>query len=95
MLTGKQKSYLRGIANKQKAIFQIGKEGLSYNLTKSLSDALEAHELVKISVLKTCTDDFKELTFDLAMNTHSEVVQTIGRTILLYRKSKEQKIQLP
>lgn len=95
MLTGKQKSYLRGLANKQNAIFQVGKEGLSYNLTKSLGDALEKHELVKISVLKSCADDFKELTFDLAMNTHSEVVQTIGRTIVLYRKSKEQKIQLP
>lgn len=95
MLTGKQKSYLRGLANTRNALFQIGKDGLSHNLVRTVEDSLEAHELVKISVLKTCTDDFKELVFDLAMNTHSEVVQTIGRTIILYRKSKEQKIQLP
>ncbi|SJZ79218.1 ribosome assembly RNA-binding protein YhbY [Anaerorhabdus furcosa] len=95
MLTGKQKSYLRGLANTRNALFQVGKDGLSYNLYKTIEDSLEAHELVKVSVLKTCTEDFKELAFDLAMNTHSEVVQTIGRTVVLYRKSKEQKIQLP
>lgn len=95
MLTGKQKRFLRALANQQRAIFQIGKEGLSYNLSNSVSDALEAHELVKLSVLKTCDTDLKELSFDLAMNTHSEVVQTIGRTIILYRASKEKKILLP
>ncbi|MEG0076444.1 ribosome assembly RNA-binding protein YhbY [Anaerorhabdus sp.] len=95
MLTGKQKSYLRGLANTQRALFQIGKDGLSHNLYRTVEDSLEAHELVKVSVLKTCEEDFKELAFDLAMNTHSEVVQTIGRTVVLYRKSKEQKIILP
>ncbi|MEG0176508.1 ribosome assembly RNA-binding protein YhbY [Anaerorhabdus sp.] len=95
MLTGKQKSYLRSLGNTRRALFQIGKEGLSYNLYRTIEDSLEAHELVKVSVLKTCDTDFKELAFDLAMNTHSEVVQTIGRTILLYRESKEAKILLP
>lgn len=95
MLTGKQKRYLRSLANTRKSLFQIGKDGLGYNLYNTVSDSLEAHELVKVNVLKTCTTDFDELAFDLARNTHSEVVQKIGRTIVLYRASKERKIQLP
>ncbi len=95
MLTGKQKRYLRALGNTQKALFQIGKEGLSLNLFDTVSDSLKAHELVKVAVLKTCTVDVKELSFDLAMNTKSEVVQIIGRTFLLYKPSKERKIQLP
>ena len=83
MLTGKQKRYLRALATKERAVFQIGKEGLSHNLFKTVSDYLEAHELVKVSVLKTCDTDFDELAFDLAMYTESEVVQKIGRTIVL------------
>lgn len=89
MLTNKQKKYLRGLGNTRKSLFQIGKDGLSYNLFNTVSDSLEAHELVKVNVLKSCTEDFEELTFDLAANTHSEVVQVIGRTILLYRRSKK------
>lgn len=95
MLSGKQKRYLRSLAVNERALFQVGKDGLSYNLFDTLSDSLEAHELVKVHFLKTCTGDLKELAFDLAMNTHSEIVQTIGRTVVLYRPSKERKIQLP
>ena len=95
MLTGKQKRYLRALATKERAVFQIGKEGLSHNLFKTVSDYLEAHELVKVSVLKTCDTYFDELAFDLAMYTESEVVQKIGRTIVLYRCSKEHLITLP
>jgi putative RNA-binding protein, YhbY family len=95
MLTGKQKSYLRGIAQTDKAIFQIGKDSLSDNLFTTVDNALRTRELVKISVLKTAPDDTKELAFDLARQTKSEVVQVIGRTIILYRRAKEPKILLP
>lgn len=96
MLTGKQKSYLRSLAQSERAIFQIGKDGISDALINTLMDALKARELVKLSVLKTApTDDFKELAFDLARLTKSEVVQIIGRTIILYKKGKEPKILLP
>ncbi len=95
MLTGKQKSYLRRIAQTDKAIFQIGKDSLSDNLFTTVDNALRTRELVKISVLKTAPDDTKELAFDLARQTKSEVVQVIGRTIILYRKAKEPKILLP
>lgn len=95
MLTGKQKSYLRGIAQTDRAIFQIGKDSLSDNLFTTVDNALRTRELIKISVLKTAPEDTQELAFDLARQTKSEVVQVIGRTIILYRKAKEPKILLP
>ena len=95
MLTGKQRSYLRVIAQTDKAIFQIGKDSLSDNLFTTVDNALRTRELIKISVLKTAPEDTKELAFDLARQTKSEVVQVIGRTIILYRKAKEPKILLP
>ncbi len=95
MLTGKQKRYLRSLAETQPAIFQIGKEALSDNLIDTVDKALEARELIKIRILKTAPEDTKELAFDLAMNTRSEIVQIIGRTLILYRRSREHKIILP
>lgn len=96
MLTGKQKRYLRSLAVNEKAIFQIGKEGLSDNLYVSLKEALKARELLKVSVLKTCDLDINEISIELCANTSSELVQKIGKTLVLYkRNSKEQKIILP
>ena len=94
MLTTKQKSKLRSLAMTKKSIFQIGKDGLSENLFKGLNDALEAHELIKISILKNCSLNINEAAFDIASKTNSEIVQIIGRNIVLYRKSKKQLIQL-
>lgn len=95
MLNNKQKSFLKAQANSLNAIFQVGKDGCTYNLFKTVDDSLTAHELIKISVLKTCPSDVREVAFDIAASTKSEVVQIIGRTIILYRPSKERKIQLP
>lgn len=95
MLSGKQKRYLRSLAMDEKAIFQIGKDSLSDNLIDQVNNALKARELVKISVLKNAPGDVKETAFDLAMHTHSELVQVIGRTIVLYKQAKEPKILLP
>jgi len=94
MLTTKQKVKLRSLAMTLRPIFQVGKEGISNNLIKGLNDALEAHELIKISVLKNCTSNIKEITFDIASATNSEIIQIIGRNIVLYRKSKKQLIEL-
>ena len=93
MLTTKQKSKLRSIAMTKKSIFQIGKEGISNNLIDGLKAALEAHELIKINVLKNCFSNIKEVAFDIASATNSEIVQIIGRNIVLYRQSKKQLIQ--
>ncbi len=95
MLTSKQKSYLRSLAQTEPALFQIGKDGLSDNLIQTVDDALRTHELVKVKLLKTVSEDTDEIIFDLAMNTKSEVVQKIGRIVVLYRKAKEPKIILP
>lgn len=95
MLTGKQKRYLRSIIETQPAIFQIGKDSLTENFIMQIENALKARELIKIRCLKTAPDDIQELAFDLAMMTNSEVVQLIGRTIVLYKRGKDAKIILP
>ena len=95
-MTSKQRAYLRGLANTIEPIFQIGKGGLSENLIKQLSDALEARELIKITVLNTAPDDVKSLGIEIAESTNSTLVQTVGNKITLYRaKKKDSKIVLP
>ena len=95
-MTSKQRAYLMGIAQSESAIFQIGKSGISPEMSTAISDALEARELIKISVLKNCFDDPKELGRTLADRTRSQLVQVIGREIVLYRESKtHKKIELP
>lgn len=96
MLTGKQKRYLRSLAVTEKAIFQIGKDGLSNNLFVPIKEALKTRELIKISILKSCDVDIKEAASQLSTQTGSELVQTIGKTVVLYkRNTKEPKIILP
>ena len=95
MLSGKQKRYLRGLASCDKTIFQIGKDALSDNLIEQVDHAIEARELVKISVLKNSPVDIEETAFDIARLTDSELEQIIGRTIVLYRPSRNPKIVLP
>lgn len=95
MLNKKQKVFLRSLAQKERAIFQVGKEGLSDNSIKTISDALRKRELIKISVLKNSPSEVKEIALDLASLTKSELIQVIGRQIVLYKKSKDTKIILP
>ena len=94
MLATKQKVKLRSLAMDLRPIFQVGKEGLSDNLIKGLNDALEAHELRKISVLKNCSHNIKEVALDISSRTNSELIQIIGRNVVFYRKSKKQLINL-
>ena len=95
MLTGKQKSFLRSMANTERALFQVGKDGCTYNLYSTISDSLEAHELLKVSVLKTCPQPVREVALDIAGHTRSEIVQIVGRVILLYRPIKKKVIVSP
>jgi RNA-binding protein len=95
-LTSKQRAYLKGLANNVDAIFQIGKSGLTPEVTEGVKEALEKRELIKISVLKNCMDDPREIAEVLAERTHGQVVQVIGKKITLYRQDTEKpKIQLP
>lgn len=95
-MTSKQRAYLRGLANTIDPIFQVGKSGLSENLIKQLDDAIEARELIKISVLETAPESVRNLGEEIAISTKSILIQTIGNKITLYRpKKKNSKIILP
>ena len=77
-------------------ILQIGKSSLTPEITQAVSEALEARELIKINVLKNCLDDPKIITQALGERTRSQVVQVIGKKIVLYRESKtKKKLELP
>ena len=97
-MTTKQRAYLKGLAMNIDPISQIGKGGLTTEYLESVEEALEARELIKINVLKNCLDEPKELSYAIAENTDSEVVQVIGRKIVLYREARQpekRKIVLP
>ena len=97
-MTSKQRSYLKGLAMNIDSIFQIGKSSLTPEITEAVSEALEARELIKITILKNCLDDGRSVAEVLAERTHSQVVQVIGRRIVLYRPAKDEakrKIILP
>ena len=89
-MTTKQRAYLKGLAMTMDPIFQVGKASMNPGLT-------EARELIKISVLKNCMDDPREIAETLAERTQSQVVQVIGKKIVLYKEGKDdkKKIQLP
>ena len=95
-MTSKQRAYLKGLAMTIDPIFQLGKNSLTPANTKAIAEALEARELIKISVLNNCADDPKEIAQTVAERTRSQVVQVIGKKIVLYKESKEnKKIILP
>ena len=96
-MTSKQRAYLKSLAMTMDPIFQIGKASLTPENTKAIAEALEARELIKISVLQNCMDDPKELAQMVAGRTKSQVVQVIGKKIVLYKEGKEnkKKIMLP
>ena len=94
MLNNKDKKYLRKLSMSYRPLFQIGKDGISYNLIKTISDSLETHELVKCNLLQTCPIDTREAAIECASNTHSEIVHIVGHTFVLYRRSKENKLGL-
>ena len=83
------------MAVNKKALFQIGKEGLTDNLIVSLKQALLKREMLKIAILKSCEIPENELIIDLLASTGSELVQSVGRHIVIYKRSKEKVIDLP
>lgn len=87
-MTSKQRVYLKSMAMTIDPVLQIGKATVTPELTKSVEEVLEARELIKLHVLKNCFADAREIAALLAERTHSEVVQVIGKKIVLYRESK-------
>ena len=97
-LNSTQRAYLRGLANRLDAIFQLGKEGIGENFVKQMYEALEKRELVKISLLETCEHSVKEAAQMICDATGAQSVQMIGRRIVFYReasKAENRKIELP
>jgi len=96
MLTGKQKRFLRAQAHHLTPIFQVGKGGVTQNMTQQIAEALEARELIKVSILQNCEYDKHEVAESLARGARAELVQLIGHTVVLYKESREnKKIELP
>ena len=96
-MTSKQRAYLKSLAMTMEPILSIGKGNLTPEFTQAAAEALEARELIKISVLQNCTDDPSVMAGMLAERTHSQVVQVIGKKIVLYKEGKDdkKKIVLP
>lgn len=94
-INGKQKRFLRGLGHHLDPIIMLGKAGLSESIVDKTSEALDAHELIKLKVQDGCDIDRKVIADQLAKVTHAQLVQVLGRTFLLYRKSEESKITLP
>ena len=90
-MTSKQRSYLKSLAVNLDTIFQVGKGGISEELTTQLLNALNARELIKIKVLETCPSPVKEVAELIASEIDAQVVQTIGTKIVLYRVSDYEK----
>lgn len=96
MLTGKQRAYLKSMANTMEPLFQIGKNGVTDNFIKQVEEALEVREILKINVLNNSLLDATEVAWEIAEKTESEFVQSIGNKFVLYKESKDNKnIELP
>ncbi|QXM05905.1 ribosome assembly RNA-binding protein YhbY [Crassaminicella indica] len=95
-LTGKQRSFLKGLANGMKPIAQIGKSGITENFIKQIDDALEARELIKVNILENSLLDTKETANKVAKMTEAHFIQAIGNKFVIYRQSKKNpKIEFP
>lgn len=96
MISSKQRSYLRGLANKIEPIFQVGKNGIDDSFIKQVIDALEARELIKLKVLNNSGITAREASDIICEEVLCEGVQAIGSIFVLYKKSKNKsKIELP
>ena len=90
-MTSKQRAYLKSLAMKIDPVFRVGKDSISPELIEGVREAIDARELIKIAVLQNCMDDPKEVAQTLAERTRSEVVQVIGKKIVLYKESRDHK----
>lgn len=95
-MTSKQRAYLKSLAQDLSPVVQVGKDAVTPELSEQVRDAFNNRELIKINVLKNCFDDPREIADTIAGRTHSQVVQVIGRKIILYKQDpKEPKIVFP
>ena len=96
MLKKKQKQYLKGLANPLKPVIIIGAQGLTDTVISSIDEYLDAHELLKINVLKSCQQEVGEIVLDILACTGSELISQLGRKIVIYRRNNAKPvIELP
>ena len=96
MITSKQRSYLRTLANPLQPIFQVGKAGIEENFLKQVEGALEAREIIKIKVLNNSGMTAREASDKICEAISCEGIQAIGNKCVLYKRSlKKPKIELP
>lgn len=88
-MTSKQRAYLKSLAMDIEPVLQIGKASVTPECVNAVSEVFKTHELIKLSVLKNCADDSRELADIIAERTRSEVVQVIGKKIVLYKAFKQ------
>jgi RNA-binding protein len=95
MLTSKQRARLRSLSNDMDTIMQVGKDGVNENMIKTVSDALEARELIKMRALENSGMTSREAAEELAAAVGADVVSVVGTRFVLYRRSeKNPKIEL-
>ncbi len=95
-MTSKQRAYLKGLAMDLDPIFQVGKNSVTPENVAAIEEAFNRRELIKIAVLKNCLDDPREIAQMIAERTRSQVVQVIGKKIVLYKQDPDKpKIILP
>lgn len=98
MLTGKQKRFLRSKAHHVTPVTQVGKGGISDNMIEQINMALETKELIKVSILQNCEEDKDTVAETLAERSGAELVQLIGKTVVLFKESVDHKsisLELP
>lgn len=95
-MTSKQRAYLMSLASNLNPVFQVGKSSLTPEITEAIGECFNNNELIKIAVLKNCMDDPRAIGEMVAERTHSQLIQVIGKKIVLYKPDKDKpKIQLP
>lgn len=95
-MTGKQRSYLKGLAHHLRPFSQIGKEGITESYIKDLDKILEDHELVKITFLESFAEDLDEAVAEILKRADAEFIQKIGRKLVIYRQSRSNpRLEIP
>lgn len=95
IITGKTRSYLKSLAHKIEPVLQIGKNGLTEEVLKSIEEALEARELIKINLLNNSLLDTKETALEICSKLNAEYIQSIGNKIVIYKESEDKIIEIP
>ncbi len=94
-LTGKQIRSLRGLGHHLKPVVMIGRDDITEQVMAAVEENLAAKELIKIKIQEGCSLDRKDVAYRIAERTEASVVQILGKTILLYRQSPENLLDLP